>query len=304
MEKLNLINAIKDIYAKGGNIIQYLKGNKNSGNTLEDILISYDFQAGSYIQEFYSNQSYIQQYTSGIAQVINKLGEFDSIAEAGVGEATTFAAVINKLSRKVKGFGFDLSWSRINYAYNFTRDLGLKDLTLFTGDLFEIPLADNSIDIVYTSHSIEPNGGKEREALEELFRVTNKYLVLFEPSFELGKEEARARMQKHGYVTKLRQTADELGYKIIEHRLFEVTNNSLNPTAVMIIEKNAAAQSLSPSLVCPVSKTTLLNDANVLYSRESLLAYPIVKNIPCLLRQNAVLATHFELVYDDFKKKL
>jgi hypothetical protein len=32
------------------------------------------------------------------------------------------------------------------------------------------------------------------------------------------------------------------------------------------------------------------------------LAYPIVKGIPCLLHQNALLATHFALDYQTFKK--
>jgi hypothetical protein len=51
MEKLKELNKIKKLYENGGNIIQYLKSmDNNSMNSLEDILISYDFQAGSYIK--------------------------------------------------------------------------------------------------------------------------------------------------------------------------------------------------------------------------------------------------------------
>jgi ubiquinone/menaquinone biosynthesis C-methylase UbiE len=32
---------------------------------------------------------------------------------------------------------------------------------LVVADLFHIPFADNSVDVVYTSHSLEPNGGRE-----------------------------------------------------------------------------------------------------------------------------------------------
>jgi uncharacterized protein YbaR (Trm112 family) len=177
-------------------------------------------------------------------------------------------------------------------------------VTLFTSDLFEVPLADSSIDVVYTSHSIEPNGGKEKEALTELYRIAKKYVVLLEPSFELGSEEARQRMLAHGYVTTLHSTAQSLGYKIIEHRLFEISSNPLNPTGIIVIEKNQKSDN-EAKLVCPVSKSPLRNvDNHVLYSDESLLAYPIIRGIPCLLQQNAVLATHFNLDYKKFKGAL
>src|SRR5688500_6437781 len=97
--------------------------------------------------------------------------------------------------------GFDISWSRLKFAKEFLNDFNINNVTLFTANLFEIPLQDDSIDVVYTSHSIEPNGGKEKEALKELYRVTRKYLVLLEPSFEFASDEARARMKQHGYVT-------------------------------------------------------------------------------------------------------
>jgi ubiquinone/menaquinone biosynthesis C-methylase UbiE/uncharacterized protein YbaR (Trm112 family) len=306
LEKFRLIDTIKELYKKGGNIIQYLKGlEKRKFNTIEDILISYDFQAGSYIKQYITSPEYGKKYCQSLAAVINKLGNFDSVLEAGVGEATTLGVMVSSLSRLPKNIlGFDLSWSRVNFAKSFVADRGLENVTLFTSDLFEIPLADNSVDVVYTSHSIEPNGGKEKEALTELYRIAKKYLVLLEPSFELGSEEARQRMLNHGYVTTLHSTAESLGHKIIEHRLFDISDNPLNPTGLIIIEKNVNSNN-EAKLVCPVSKSPLRNiDDHVLYSDESLLAYPIIKGIPCLLQQNAVLATHFNLNYEEFKDAL
>lgn len=306
MEKLKLIDTIKSLYDKGGNIIQYLKDtDKRNFNTIEDILISYDFQAGSYVKEYYNSKTFKDEYCLEIANVINKLGEFNSIMEAGVGEATTLGVLLKSLAKKPKhALGFDLSWSRINYAKNFTKEQGFPAATLFTGDLFEIPLKENAIDVVYTSHSLEPNGGKEKEALTELYRVAGKYLVLLEPCYEFANDEARARMTKHGYVTKLLETAKQLGYNVVEYRLFGMSSNPLNPTGLMIIEKNAgSAGGDDVELVCPVSKSTLENyDNNVLYSSESLLAYPIIKGIPCLLKQNAILAAHFSMDYKNFRQ--
>jgi ubiquinone/menaquinone biosynthesis C-methylase UbiE/uncharacterized protein YbaR (Trm112 family) len=305
MEKIKLIETIKMLYDKGGNIIQYLKDKDGRNyNTIEDILISYDFQAGSYITEFYNNRETKEMYCSAIAGVINSLGKFDSVMEAGVGEATTLAPVLSNLrSRPAIALGFDLSWSRVHFARNFLRDFGYSETRLFTGNLFEIPLPSNSVDVVYTSHSLEPNGGREREALAELYRIAKRYIVLLEPSYELASAEARARMKKHGYITNLLEATKQLGYKILEHRLFEVSSSPLNPTGLLVLEKKNGSSVNDPNFVCPISKSMLTNFENhVLFSNESLLAYPIVKGIPCLLHQNALLATHFALDYQTFKK--
>ena len=307
MDKFKLIDSIKVLYQNGGNIIQYLRDiDKRNFNTIEDILISYDFQAGSYVKNFYSNQDFQEKYTRTIGSIINKLGRFNSVMEAGVGESTTLGAMIKYLDQPPRHiFGFDLSWSRLNFAQNFLKDQSVANTTLFTSDLFEIALPNNSVDLVYTSHSVEPNGGKEREALTELYRVAKKYLVLLEPSYEFGSEEARQRMQKLGYVTNLYKTSVDLGYEVIEHRIFDLYNNPLNPTGLLIIKKNSQEAEINePYLACPATKAKLKESDGVLYSEQSLLAYPILKTIPCLLKQNAILATHFNMDYDKFKSSM
>jgi uncharacterized protein YbaR (Trm112 family) len=307
LEKFKIIEKIKSLYDNGENIIQYLRGLENRNfNTIEDILISYDFQSGTYVKQFYSNQDYHERYCQCIGSVINQLGNFNSVMEAGVGEATTLGVMIKNLRKKPDFvFGFDLSWSRVNFANSFIKDQGLDNVTLFTSNLFEIALPDNAIDIVYTSHSIEPNGGREKEALSELYRVAKKYLILLEPSYTFGSAEARERMVKHGYVTNLYETAQVLGYNIIEHRLFDTYNNPLNPTGLLVIKKPEYPNQLdAPYLACPVTRGKLTDQDNVLYSEEGLLAYPIIKGIPCLLQQNAILASHFNLNYGKFKSEL
>ncbi|HOL80730.1 MAG TPA: class I SAM-dependent methyltransferase, partial [Ignavibacteriales bacterium] len=92
--------------------------------------------------------------------------------EIGVGEATTLSYLIKQLNNQnLNIFGFDISWSRLKFAKELTKYLQIENVNLFVADLFNIPLNDNSIDIVYTNHSIEPNGGREEEALKELYRI-------------------------------------------------------------------------------------------------------------------------------------
>ncbi|MFT5168871.1 MAG: ubiquinone/menaquinone biosynthesis C-methylase UbiE/uncharacterized protein YbaR (Trm112 family) [Saprospiraceae bacterium] len=297
MEKIKLLERIKELYDNGENIIEYLKGqNGNKETKLEDIMISYDFQAGNYTRKAISIPDFRKEFCVNLASILKELGPIESILEIGVGEATTLGILLHQMEQVPNDvFGFDISWSRIKYAKQFVQHLGLNDKTninLCTGDLFSAPFADSSIDVVYTAHSLEPNGGKEQEALEELYRIAKRYVVLLEPAFELADDKAKERMLKHGYVTKLRATADNLGYKVIAHRLFHPTSNPLNPTGLMIIKKENAGNNPA-AFACPVTKEILALVKGVYFSKKALLAYPIIDKIPCLLAQNAIVATHF-----------
>ncbi len=159
-----------------------------------------------------------------------------------------------------------------------------------------IPFADSSIDIVYTSHSIEPNGGNEEPILRELYRVAREFLILLEPGYEFASDEAKERMEFHGYCKDLRGIAENLGHNILAHRLFPFISNPLNPTAIMIIAKQFEDLPLSHILACPQFKTPLEQRGGMLFSPEALMVYPIVGGIPCLRSENGILASKYEEV--------
>jgi ubiquinone/menaquinone biosynthesis C-methylase UbiE/uncharacterized protein YbaR (Trm112 family) len=293
MSKLKLINKIKDIYKNGENMMEFLRSVTDGKNDTESIMISYDFQAGSYIKIASQNETYINQYTDAIIHELNQLIPFQSIMEVGVGEATLMSPLMKKIDpdNKLTKLGFDISWSRVRYGLQHAGTFN-QQLNLFTANLFDIPLPDNSVDIVYTSHSLEPNGGNEKNALTELCRVAAKYVVLLEPDYEGGSAEAKQRMDKHGYVKDLAKHASELGYEVVTDRSFNVFINPLNPTRLTIIKKNA--QHTSPIVFCcPVTKTVLEKVSGNWYSKETGLLYPQIDGIPCLLEQQALLATHY-----------
>lgn len=291
------LKKLQDLYRNKVNIIRYLKNkNKENINTREEIMISYDLQAGSYIEETLNNREWGDRYSSALSDVLNKLGYYNSILEVGVGEATTLINVLLKLlNAPTNIFGFDISYSRIRYAMKYLKKYYTNNIDLFVGDLFNAAFLDNSIDIVYSSHSLEPNRGKEKEALMELYRITKKYLVLFEPAYEFASEKLKNYMDYHGYVRNIWKSAEELGYKVVEHKLiFKDNPKSLNNTAVTVIEKNKIFRNKAKSfLACPISKKPLNIIRGNYYCGDSLLLYPIIDNIPCLLPENAVIATHY-----------
>lgn len=289
--KIDLIPRIKELYKRGENIIQFLRSKSGANlNTIEDILISYDFQAGSYIKFTKENALYNEAFTRAIAKVLNSLGNYTTLLEVGAGEATTLANVALKLNiDALKLMGFDISWSRINCGNHYLKEKGVV-ANLFVADLFNIPLGDNTVDILYTSHSIEPNGGKEKEALAELYRVTRKYLVLLEPTDEFADEEGKLRMKKNGYVQNLKKHIEELGYNLTTYQPFEITANPLNPTGLYIINKEVASDENKDAVYCcPISKGKLMEYDDHFFSPESLISYPKIMGIPCLCSSYGVL---------------
>jgi SAM-dependent methyltransferase len=300
------ISRLQERYKKGFNIMELLREQlRVDYNTPEIIRASYDIQSGTYVRVAKQSPALIDRYVKALAGVLNAL-EYETILEIGCGEATTLANLIPELEKAPnRYFGFDISLSRLLYASQYLSERGYgQHEGLFLADLFEIPMPDSSIDLVYTSHSLEPNGGKESEALQELYRITRRHLVLLEPGYEFGSEEARARMVAHNYVRDLLGHSKKLGYEVAEHRRFEGVNNQKNPTGLIVIKKSENTER-SPSrghenkvwsstFQCPISKQPLRRHENFYYSTGGGHLYPVVKEIPCLLSESAILASHIE----------
>jgi uncharacterized protein YbaR (Trm112 family) len=150
------------------------------------------------------------------------------------------------------------------------------------------------MDIVFTSHALEPNGGKERIMLEELRRVARRYVVLLEPAYDLAGAKARQRMEEHGYCRRIRATCDELGYHVVRHELFAVEGNPLNPAALTIIAKAEPGPRPDYILACPRCRSRLERRGDWFYSPESLAAYPVLGGFPCLRVENGIVASRFD----------
>lgn len=290
---------LQDLYERRVNIMDLLREQTGlSQNTVDAILVSYDLQSGSYLARLKDpgHRKTLDHYTGLLADVFDKL-DGDSILEAGVGEATSLCPLLAKLRRPVRhAHGVDLAWSRLVYARKYAGEFPGIAPRFSTGDLFHLPFADGAFDIVFTSHAIEPNHGRERQALEELHRVARKWIVLCEPSYELGGPETRQHIEKNGYCRDLPKIARELGYDVVEHRLFEgdgITPH--NQTALLLIRKPGAedAAAREPGYACPRCHQEFRAVRGHHFCQECLSVYPILDGIPCLLPGNGILASKY-----------
>lgn len=287
-----------DSYKRGENITELLRNQRNSGaNTEEIIEIAYDLQTGSYVSSLEKPEMrrHKEDYGKAIASEITSLTSVTSVLEPGVGEGTTLSFVMKSFeSQPSHVHGFDVSWSRIGCCRRWLSDQSCDGVHLSVASILHAPYADDSFDIVYTSHAIEPNGGNERAILAELYRVASRFLILLEPGFELAAEDARERMRKLGYCTGLVENAKALEMEVIKHELFPYSANPLNPTAMTVIAKNPSASPAVPTLACPHYLTPLTDYPDSLYSPGSLRAYPKIKGIPCLRREDGVIASAYD----------
>lgn len=305
------MNDLKQQYENSVNIMGYFRQINNiNSNSLASILYSYDLQAGSYRKDYYnktlhnmhengkkiiiSSKKFHERYGSKIADIFNKLN-YSSILEVGVGEATTLNDEVKNLnneSAEVKGI--DISFSRIGYGNIFLKEQGINNVSLGVADMFKLPFEDNSFDIVYTSHCIEPNTDRAKEAINELYRVTNKWLILIEPTFDLGNKETRKHMIEHAYCKDLISVINGMKLNVIQHKLFELGTYN-NQAAITIIEKESKQQS-NVNWCCPVCKKELIESNGNYFCKECSLIFPIIKGIPCLNVNSAILGSKYLLV--------
>lgn len=286
---------LRRLYEAGENIMGHFRDKaRQATNSEEAILYSYDLQAGSYTKALENPEFAAKKDTAArkLARILDELGP-SSLLEAGTGEATTLAAVLGHMIAAPKSTAaFDISLSRLLYARRLLAGRGLAEASLFTATLENVPLHDASVDLTFTHHALEPNAGREREILEELLRVTRRYLVLIEPSWELGGEETRARIEAHSYVRGLPEHLENLGARIVSFEKWGCDINPLNEAALIVVDKSPGVEieRRDPGFISPISRQPLQRYEDCWHCASDGFAFPIIGGVSCLLPENAVLA--------------
>lgn len=285
---------IKHLYRSGVNISEWVRNDEGSSDSsLTAILYSYDAQAGSYIDALkQSNVASLKaQMGEKLAGILDDLAP-ETLLDAGVGEATTLAPVVRAMKRRPPSiWAVDLSLSRLLFASRHLSKNGIAGVQLFTGSLDNLPLSTGSMDVVLTVHAVEPNRGREKQILSELLRVARRYLVMIEPSFELGGDATKSRIERQRYVKGIPDVLKELGANIIRYERWGMDVNPSNEAALILVRLSESKPAAQHILASPVSGHPLQRLMDCLYCRDDGHAFPVVLDIPCLVADNAILAS-------------
>jgi uncharacterized protein YbaR (Trm112 family) len=226
-----------------------------------------------------------------LASILDDLAP-ETVLDAGVGEATTLAPVIRAMKRRPSSiWGVDLSLSRLLFASQHLSRNGIESVQLFTGSLDNLPMSTGSMDVVLTVHAVEPNRGRGKQILSELLRVARRYLVMIEPSFELGSDATRSRIERHRYVKGIPDVLTELGANIVRYERWGVDVNPSNEAALIVVQLSERKPAVQHILVSPVSGRPLQRLTDCWYCHDDGHAFPVVQDIPCLVADNAILAS-------------
>ena len=299
MNYFNLLEARK-IYVTGKNVTTFLKTkNKKKENISKIIEIVYDLQAGSYIRNFNNDYKKIELYTSEMSKILNEhILKKDTLLDVGSGELTTLTSILNKVNVVPKNiFAFDISWSRLIKGKKFfkkhIRHKNLK-LSIFVADMMQIPLHTSCVDVVISSHALEPNGKNLQDLIKELFRVVKRKLILFEPSYEINSIKGQKRMDKFEYIKGIKSVVEKLGGCVTNIIPIKNYINKLNPTVCYIIEppKKKSDYIKNKPIFCVPGTDFILQDKKGFKDSKDLgIVFPVLKEIPILKSNYGILAS-------------
>ena len=297
MDYINIKEA-KKIYKKGGNISSFLKKKYKDTLSLNQIIeLSYDLQTGDYIRYFRENPVFAKNYSKELADIIKPfVKKKDVVLDIGSGEFSGLAFLLKYLNIENSNiYAFDISLSRVLKGVQFTNIFLKKNvINPFVADIENIPFSDQSIDVITSSHALEPNGTKLKILLKELFRICKGYIILHEPYFEIASKEAKKRMNKYGYIKNIEETIKDLNGKIIDIKIKKYVYTDLNPTACFIIQppKPKKTKFINKTyFTIPGTNFKLKKSNGYFLSEETGILFPIIKDIPILVKKSSILAT-------------
>lgn len=309
MQKITseLLVEAKIAYQNGENIISWAKTRLgNDVNTSSIIQLSYDLQSGSYLEHERQNPLLWESRMKELAGFYGPFfGQVRTVLDVGSGETNTFRALMSRVAgaAQFEQFASDASWSRLAVGRaSANQDLlheGPGALRVFTADTGHLPLRTKSIDVIMTDHSLEPNGGRLKPLLLEIFRVAREFCMFTEPLDSLQETAGLARMKRHGYIESLEESIVELGGNIVARKVVENNWNDLNRAVSLVVEPPSNGSDLQPleytvePFTVPRTDYPLVRAGGGFFSQDCSVWFPVLMGIPIFDWGSAVIASKF-----------
>jgi SAM-dependent methyltransferase len=177
------------------------------------------------------------------------LKEGDTVLDLGSGAGFDCFLAANKVGRKGKVIGVDMTPEMIDKARENAKKANYENVEFRLGEIENIPAADNSVDVVISNCVINLSPDKKR-VFKEAFRVLKpggrlmvSDIVLMKelPEFIRNSVEAyvgciSGAIMKKEYIGAIRE-AGFREVKVIEEASFPIENMANDPTAKAIIDK-------------------------------------------------------------------
>lgn len=218
-----------------------------------------------------------------------------SVLEVGAGEFTTLANVMKIIRKRENGIqasGLDISWSRVAYGRKYAGEVNEEIEDFVVGDMLSLPFPDKSYDVVFTFAVIEQAPHDAGRALNELYRVARKAVILIEPSYEFGSDKQKKRHRRLDYIVGLPIAIEKARLHLAKHEPvpFSLYNYRLG---LYILEKKADSRSqpCSKGFICPGCKQSLDGFPSAWFCKSCGKAYPVLEGIACLDERYAIVAS-------------
>lgn len=159
-----------------------------------------------------------------------------NIAEVGCGNCINLVLLKQRYGDAITLTGIDISYNRLKTAKKYFGNQ-LDGVTLIDSPITKrTKLKNDSFEIVFSMHCLEQIAYESKPALQEMFRLSNRTIVMIEPIFENGNPVQRLYLILSDHNRILKRTIEDLGYKA-SFSTIDTQSNPLNQSSIIIINK-------------------------------------------------------------------
>ncbi|ETA70338.1 class I SAM-dependent methyltransferase [Candidatus Pelagibacter ubique] len=198
----------------------------NENRSVREVKAKYEKISGLYIDKFndeekmeegilkkkdflafnnHENKIYLIKGGRAIKPITNIVSRFcnhhnlKSLIEVGAGELTTLYPIIKKINNLKFISALDLSPNRLKHGKAFLKKKNIQIDHLIACDASNIPYEDNSFDISFTHYCIEQVPHLAKKIIDEMIRISSKYILIVEPSYQFSNNITRRNILNKGF---------------------------------------------------------------------------------------------------------